>query len=56
MIGAVSLPTAVSLMLGANLGTTVASLIAAVSASGSKTSVNVNIAFNLIEASSSSCC
>lgn len=48
-IGAVSLPTAVSLMLGANLGTTVASLIAAVSASReAKTSVNVNIAFNLI--------
>ncbi|NLM31787.1 MAG: Na/Pi cotransporter family protein [Acholeplasmataceae bacterium] len=48
-IDAVNLAAAVSLVLGANLGTTIASLVAAVSATKeAKTAVNVNIAFNLI--------
>ncbi|MDD4076945.1 MAG: Na/Pi symporter [Bacilli bacterium] len=48
-INAINLTSAVSLVLGANLGTTIASLIVAISSTKeAKTAINVNIVFNLI--------
>ena len=48
-INAINLKSAISIMLGANLGTTIASLIVAISSTKeAKTAINVNIVFNLI--------
>lgn len=49
MINAISLPAAISIMLGANIGTTIASLIVSVSATKpAKQAIYVNIVFNAI--------
>lgn len=49
MINAISLPAAISIMLGANIGTTIASLIVSVSATKpAKQAIHVNIIFNVL--------